>query len=81
MSKKAEQPQNFSMEEAKKLAQSEAGQKLYSALQQSHGAQLRSAMEQASAGNYTEVKKALSELLNDPNIRDMMQKIGGSSDG
>ena len=81
MDKNTEQNSSFSVEEAKKLAQSEAGKKLYSALQQSHGQQLQSAMEQASAGNYTEVKKTLTEMMNTPEIKAFLRQMGGTNDG
>ncbi len=81
MDKNAAYAGNISMEEAKKLAQSSAGQKLFNALQQSHGSQLQSAMQQASAGNYTEVKKAMAEIMNTPEVKAFLKQMGGTSDG
>lgn len=81
MDNKSDQIDSFSMEEAKRLAQSDAGQKLYSSLQQTHGQQLQDVMAQATAGNYTAVKKTISEMLNTPEVKAFLQQMGGSSDG
>ena len=71
----------ISIEEAKKLAQSEAGQKLYSALQQTHGDKMQEALTQISTGQYDEVKKTLSEMLNSPEIKKLFRQMGGAGDG
>ncbi len=81
MAKNAAQPQGFSLEQARKVAQSESGKQLFSALQQSHSEQIRNAMEQASAGDYDSVRKTLAEMLNDPKVKELMQKMGGQHDG
>ena len=71
----------ISIEEAKKLAQSDAGQKLYSALQETHGDKMQEALTQISAGQYDEVKKTLSEMLNSPEIKKLFRQMGGVGDG
>ena len=43
--------QNFSMQEALRLAKSDAGQQLLAHLQRADGEHLKQAMEQAAAGN------------------------------
>lgn len=70
-----------SMEEIKKIAQSDAGKNLYSALQRSHGSQLENAMEYASSGNLTEAKNALTEILNAPEFKTFLKQLGGPQDG
>lgn len=64
------------IQEAMKLAQSDAGRQLYALLQQTQGQQLQSAMEQASAGNYDAVKKALSTMLSDPQAQKLLKQMG-----
>ena len=53
---------NFSKEDAMRIAQSDAGQKLMTILQQSDGTQLQNAIQQASAGNFEQAKNTLSAL-------------------
>ncbi len=64
------------METARKLAQSDAGKQLYELLQKTQGQQLSSAMEQAAAGNYEQVKKTMASLMADPQARALMEKLG-----
>lgn len=64
------------VQQAMKLAQSDAGRQLYALLQQTQGQQLQSAMEQASSGNYDAVRKALNSMLSDPQARELLQKMG-----
>ncbi len=81
MDRNADRSGNFSMEKAKKLAQSDAGQKLLSALQQSHGQQLQQAMDQANAGDLAAVKKAMADMMNTPEVKAFLRQMGGSNDG
>lgn len=64
------------VQEAMKLAQSDAGRQLYALLQQTQGQQLQSAMEQASSGNYEAVKKALNSMLSDPQAQELLKRMG-----
>lgn len=68
---------NFSVEDAKRIAQSEAGQKLIAMLQQANGNQLQDAMQQASAGNYDQVKQTLSTLMSSPEAQALLKELGG----
>lgn len=69
--------QNFSMQEALRLANSDAGQRLLAILKQSDNAQLQQAMEQANAGNYDSVQKTLSSLLASQEVKDLLKELGG----
>ena len=69
--------QNFSMQEALRLANSDAGQRLLAILKQSDSAQLQQAMEQATAGNYESVQKTLSSLLASSEVKDLLKELGG----
>lgn len=68
---------NLSVEDAKRIAQSEAGQKLIALLQRSGGAQLQNAMQQASVGNYDQVQNTLSALMSSPEAQELLKQLGG----
>ena len=65
--------QNFSMEDARKLANSPAGQQLFRLLQ----AKDPDAVSQAASGNYDSLQQNLSSLLADPEIRALLRQLGG----
>ena len=67
---------NLSIQEALRLAKSEAGQQLFSALQAKNSAVMDRAMEQAAAGDYSQVKDTLSSLLSNPEIKAMLAQLG-----
>ena len=69
--------QNFSMQEAMRLANSDAGQRLLAILKQSDSEQLQQAMAQASAGNYQSVQQTLSSLLENREVQALLKELGG----
>jgi hypothetical protein len=69
--------QNFSMQEAMRLANSDAGKKLLAILKDSDSSMLQQAMEQASAGNYENMQKSLSSLLSSPQVQALLKELGG----
>lgn len=69
--------ENFSMQEAMRLAQSPAGKELIATLRRADNAQLQAAASQAAAGDYESAKKALLPLLNSPEIQALMKQLGG----
>ena len=69
--------QNFSMQEAMRLANSDAGQKLLALLKQSDSNQLQQAMAQASAGNYENAQQALRSLLENSEVQTLLKELGG----
>ena len=71
-----ENSNNFSMQEAMRLASTPAGQQLLALLQKNNGPELQSAMNQAAAGNYEQAKRALSSLLSDPEARKLLEQLG-----
>ena len=77
MNKNAEFPQNFSMQDAMRLANTPAGQQLIKLLQQQGGADFQSAMSSAAQGNYDQAKKALSALMDSPEIMALLNQLGG----
>lgn len=70
--------QNPDMAELWQLAQSSAGQKFLEALRHNGGKTLQQALAKASEGDYTEAKNALTTLLEDPSLREMLAQLGGN---
>lgn len=68
--------QDFSIQEAKRLAKTPEGQKLMTMLQQNDNGKLQKAMEEASAGNYKEAGSILQSLLSSPEAQQLIQKMG-----
>lgn len=67
--------QNFSMQEALRLARSDTGQQLLALLRQSDGDALQQAADLAAAGNYQQAGSALRKLLEDPHIRELLKQL------
>lgn len=65
--------QNFSMDDAMRLARSPEAQRLFAMLQ----AKNPEAMNQAASGNYGKLQKDLGSMLADPEIRALLQRLGG----
>lgn len=66
----------ISVQDAMKLAQSDAGKQLLAHLQQQNAAEVRSAMSQASAGNYEQAKQTINALLSDPQTKALLEQLG-----
>ena len=69
--------QDFSMEEALRMAKSPAGQQLLSMLQSTDSGQLQQVIEQASAGNYSQASNILQALLSSPDAKKLLQQLEG----
>lgn len=69
--------QNFSLEDAKRLANSQAGQQLLAYLQQKDSDKLKQAMELAGKGDPTQLKQALSSLMDSPEAQALLRRLGG----
>ena len=67
--------QNFSMQDAMRLANSDAGQRLLDILKQSDGKTLQQAMDQAAAGNYENMQKTLSSLLASQEVQALLKEL------
>lgn len=78
MQKKSE---DFSMQDALRLAKSEAGQQLLALLKRTDGDALQKAMEQASSGGYAQAAQTLSKAFSSPEIRAAMQKLEEKKNG
>ena len=69
--------QDFSINEAQRLAKTPAGQKLMAMLQQQDPQQLQQAMDRAASGNYKEAGAILQSLLSSPEAQKLIQQLGG----
>ena len=69
--------QEFSMQEAMRLAKSPAGQQLLAMLRQADSHQLQQAMTQVSSGDYTSAQTTIQSLLENPEIQKLLQQFGG----
>ena len=67
----------FSRSDLAALARSPAAQALFSQLQQTNEDQLRRAMSLAASGDMNGAGAILAPLLADPNIRSMVDRLGG----
>lgn len=68
--------QNFSMEDALRLANSDAGKQLLAMLKRSQGATLQQALQQAASGDLESVRFTLSGVLTDPELRELLKELG-----
>lgn len=65
--------QNFSMEDAMKLARSPEARQLFDLLQ----AKNPSAVADAASGDYQKLRQSLGSLMADPEIRALLKQLGG----
>lgn len=72
---------NFSSQDIIKMANSEAGQKLIAYLQQQNSKQVSYAMEKAAAGDYSQAKQTVNELLTDPKTVQLLEQLRRSNNG
>ena len=73
--------QDFSVQEAQRLASTPQGQELMRRLREKDNAALEKAMADASAGNFREAGKALSSVLSSPEIRQLIRQLGAEHGG
>lgn len=66
-----------SMQQAMRLANTPEGKQLISLLQKNNPAAVQQAMQQASAGDYSQIAKTLAPLLASPEVRALIKQMGG----
>ena len=64
------------MQEIMRLANSPAGQQLIQLLKQKNNQQMQQAVTQFQAGDRESAKQALSQILNDPKAKELLQQLG-----
>ena len=68
---------DFSMQEAMRLAKSSAGQQLINYLQNADGETMKKAMDEAASGNFGQAKQTMSTLLSSPEVQKLIKQLGG----
>ena len=68
--------QNFSMQEAMRLAKTDAGQQLLAMLQAQNSDSLKQAMNHASKGDYDQLKQTLAPMLSSPEAQKLLSQLG-----
>ncbi len=68
---------DFSMQEAMRLAQSDAGQQLLAMFARMDSAKQAQAAAQAEAGDYAQLKHTLAELLSSPQAQTLIRQMEG----
>ena len=69
-------PTQLPIQEVYRLAASPAGQKLIARMQQQGGSEFQKAMQSASAGDYTQAKRAIEKLMTDPQAQQLLKELG-----
>ncbi len=72
---------NFSMDEIKRLAQSDAGRKLMAMLESQHGSTSDAVRSSMKSGDMEQAKKALSAFLSDPKAQALLRQLEENSHG
>ena len=75
---------NFSeidMQEAMKLAQSDAARQLFALLNCSNQAMVNTALTQAAAGNMDQARQTLQQLLATEQAQQLLRQLQGGSNG
>lgn len=70
---------DHAIQEARKLAATPEGKQLAALLQQLGGHDMQQAMDRAAAGDMTQAKQAISALMQNPEARQLLEKLGGGN--
>ena len=70
-----------SMQDAMKMAKSDAAQQLLALLKAQNSEALNAAMENAASGNFSKVKENLSSMLTSPQVQALLEQIRGQNHG
>ena len=70
--------ENFSVQDAMRLAGTPAGQELLNLLRRGDSSELQQAAQLASEGNYAQAQQLLSGFLRDPEVQRLLSKMGGA---
>lgn len=74
-------PEGMTIEDLTALTESPNARSLISQLQNQHSPQLESAIRQAQAGNFQQVRETLNQYLQSPMGQEMLKKLRGDSNG
>lgn len=67
--------ENFSMQDAMRLANSPAGKELLALLKESSDGTVEQARKQAEHGDFEQVKKTLAEVMKNPNVQKLLEEM------
>ena len=73
--------EGFSMQDAYRLAQTDAGKQLIALLQSRNSETIQRAVSQANAGDTAQAQQTLSQLLHSPQIQALVEQLRRDSDG
>ena len=68
---------NFSMQDAMRVANTDAGKQLLELLQANNGDALKQAMNQANSGDYSSLSKTLAPILASEDVQKLLKQLGG----
>lgn len=69
------QNNEHAIQEAMRIAKSSTGQQLLRMLQQSNQESLNRVLQSAASGNYDQAKMILTEILSDPQAKEILKKL------
>ena len=69
-------PAGPSMQEVLRMAATPAGQQLIALLRQKGGSEFQAAMSSAASGDYTQAKRAIEKLMEDPQAQNLLKQLG-----
>lgn len=69
-----------SMQDAMRIANSDAAQRLLATLQAQNPDALNTAMQNAASGDYSKVRESLSAMLASPQVQALLEQLKGQSD-
>lgn len=70
------QDAGFDLAEAIRLARTPAGKQLLELFQKNDSEQLRSALEKANSGDFSQAKEAINAFLSTPDAKALLEQIG-----
>ena len=72
---------DFSMQEAMRLANSDVGKQLIALFQEQHGAQYQTVMNSAKTGDLEEAKRSLADFMSDPKTQALLRQLQEGQNG
>ena len=72
---------DFSLQEAMRLANSPAGQQLIAMLRRQNPEQMQQVMNQAASGKYDQAQSTIQSLLRDPQIQALLRQLQEGNHG
>ena len=81
MQKNSDGIHDFPIKDAMRLAQTDAAQQLFSMLQSTQGDQLRKLREQASAGNYEQLRQTVQSLMASQQAQELLKQMQEGKNG